>query len=222
MPAAGIGEKIMWVVIIVLAGGYLAGTWLNRRRSRALGAWLQAGLETLGGKPIWKWVGTRSSGAQVTVEGARKPFRQLQITYLLLTRELLPLWGVELLRGKHDMLVIRADLRAKPDREFEVVPLQGALRRKLDRESKQSWEWHEGLARLGIGTQGTGDKAVVEQVTGFLEPYARHVQRLSLRQRSPHLILFVRLTGLAAQTPAEDFLRAVQALVKPTQIRSSR
>lgn len=222
MPAAGIGEKIMWAVIIVLAGGYLAGTWLNRRRSRALGEWLQAGLETLGGKPTWKWVGTRSSGAQVTIDGARKPFRQLQITYLLLTRELLPLWGVELLRGKRDMLVIRADLRTKPGREFEVVPTQGALRRKLDRESQQPWKWHEGPAGLGIATQGSDDEVIIEQVTRFLQPYARHVQRLSLRQRSPHLILFAHVAGLAAQTTAEDFLRSVQALVNPTQIRSGR
>jgi len=216
---AGIGEKLMWGLIILLAGGYLAGTWLNRQHSKAHGAWLQAGLKALGGKPTWKWVGTMSSGAQVAIPDAAKPFRQVQITYLLLTRELLPLWGVELLRGKGDMLVIRADLRAKPEREFEVLPLQGALRRKLDRSSPMPWDWHAGPAGLGIATQGPDSQPLVDAVMAFLDRYGEHVQRLSLRQRAPHLILFARLTGLK-QAPAADFLRAVQGLVSAGQARS--
>jgi len=107
LPATPI-EKLWWVALLLLLGGYLAGTWLNRKRSKALGFWLQSGLGVLGSKIQWKWIGTMSSGAQVTVRDARKPFRQLEITYLLLTRELAPLWGIELLRGKRDLLILRA------------------------------------------------------------------------------------------------------------------
>jgi hypothetical protein len=209
LPAAGIGEKIMWGLEILLVIGYLAGTWLNRRRSKALGQWLQEGLKALGGTLTWKWVGTMSSGGQATVSDAGKPFRQAEITYLLLTRELLPLWGIELLRGKRDTLVMRADLRGTPVREIEVVPLHGALRRTLDRHAgDQPWEWREESAGLGLATRGSGHEGIIAAARAFLNRYGQHVQRLSLRQRRPHLILFARLTGLE-QAPAADFLRAV-------------
>ncbi len=213
LPVAGIGEKIMWGVVVLLVIGYLAGTWLNRQRSKALGQWLQEGLKALGGKPTWKWIGTMSSGAQATVSGAAKPFSQAEITYFLLTRELLPLWGVELLRGKRDMLVIRADLRGTPAHEIEVVPLRGALRRTLDKQAgDQPWEWQEGPAGLGLATRGSGHERIIAATRAFLDRYGQHVQRMSLRQRKPHLILFARLAGLE-QAPAGDFLRAVGDVV---------
>jgi len=34
----------------VLAAGYILGTWVNRRRSKALGVWLREGLGVLGGQ----------------------------------------------------------------------------------------------------------------------------------------------------------------------------
>jgi hypothetical protein len=209
-PATGL-ERIWWIVLIVLVVGYVLGTWLNRRRSKALGVWLQGGLKVLGGKSTWKWIGTMSSGAQITIGDAGKPFRQIQITYLLLTRELWPLWAVELLRGKRDTLVIRADLRGKPESEYEVVPLRGALRRTLDQHAgEQPWEWREAAAGLGLATRG----GVIPHVPGFLERYGPYIQRLSLRQRQPHLILFARFTGLE-KSPAADFLRSVQEIGTP-------
>jgi len=216
MPVAGIGEKITWGVVIVLAIGYLAGTWLNRQRSKKLGEWLQGGLGTLGGEPTWKWVGTMSSGAQVTISNTVKPFRQIQITYLLLTRELLPLWGLELLRGKRDTLVIRANTRFKPGHEIEVLPLHGALRRKLDQKSPTPWDWQEGPAGLGLATQGSGNKQLVAKVRTFLDRYGPYVQRLSLRERQPQLILFAHLSGLEA-TPANSFLHAVRDVVSTSK-----
>jgi hypothetical protein len=213
MPEAGIGEKIMWGVVIVLAVGYLTGTWLNRRRSQTIGYWLQSGLRGLGGVTSWKWVGTMSSGAQVTVANANPPFRQLQLTYLLLTRELWPLWGIELLRGKRDLLIVRAALQSEPQQEFEVVPWRGKLRRALDRAAgSHPWHWQEMPAGLGMATRSDAQAALGEKVRPFLERYGRFVQRLSLRQRQPHLILFMHLSGLE-EMPAREFLEAVRRVV---------
>ena len=46
MPATG-AERVMWLVILVVVSGFLAGQWLNRQRSKRLGEWLQAGLGSL-------------------------------------------------------------------------------------------------------------------------------------------------------------------------------
>ena len=40
----------------------------------------------------------------MTVQEARAPYRDLTISYYLLTREFFPLWAWERLRGKRDLL----------------------------------------------------------------------------------------------------------------------
>ena len=218
VPAAPV-EKLWWVVLLLLLGGYLAGTWLNRRRSKSLGFWLQSGLGVLrsplaANRTQWKWMKTMSAGAQVTVQDAQRPFRQLEVTYLLLTREFAPLWGIELLRGKRDTLIIRGDLRSKPPAEFEVVPVRGKLRDTLDANAgDRPWQWKEMPAGLGLAVldHTSGDEPAA-RVGAFLQRYGPYIQRLSLRDRRPNLILFARLTGIE-QSPATEFLEAVRNVV---------
>ncbi len=210
LPILSPSARVWWILLIVLVAGYLLGTWLNRRRSKTLGLWLQSGLSVLGGQTRWKWIGTMTSGAQVAITGADKPLRQAEILYLLLTRELLPLWGIELLRGKRDLLVLRAELRTQPAQEFEVVPLRGSLRAALDRNpGPDPWQWQEMPAGLGLATHGTPDPRAAGALRAFLETYGPAIQRFSLRGRSPHAILFARLNGLE-RTPSTAFLANVR------------
>lgn len=204
--------RILWILLIVLVLSYLAGAWLSRRRSKALGQWLQAGLSTLGGQPAWRVTRSISTGAEVTVAQTAHPFHQVRVSYYLMTREIVPLWGIEMLRGKRDLLAIRADLRAAPVTEFEVLPLNGPLRKKLDRvAADQPWQWQEMPSGLGLATRDPVNPRLARSLKTFLERYGAHMERLSLRQRQPNLVLFVRLAGLE-QTPSADYLRAVRNL----------
>ena len=213
LPIAGATERALWIVVILLVVGYVAGAWLNRRRSKLLGSWLQAGLGALGGVPTWRWIRSMTAGAEVTVAGATRPFDRVQMAYFLMTREFPPLWGLELLRGKRDTLSIRADLRALPGRTFEVVPLHGRLRQTLDRNAgDQPWLWQEMPAGLGLATRGPADPKLARSVQAFLQRYGAAVERLSLRGRQPHLMLFLRLAGLETR-PAAELIRAVKELV---------
>ena len=213
IPTLSPSLRAWWIVLAVLVALYMLGTWLNRRRSKELGLWLAAGVGVLGGQTLWKWVGTMTSGAQVTIVGATRPFKQGEVLYLLLTREFLPLWGIELLRGKRDLLVMRAELSAKPVREFEVVPISGDLRKTLDRNPGAiPWQWQEMPAGLGLATHIDPGGQIAAAVRKFLEAYGPFVQRLSVRKGSPQLILFAQLTGLE-RTPAKEFLAAVREVV---------
>ncbi len=125
-------ERVMWLALILLVGGYLGGQYLNRQRTKRIGGWIQAGLGSLGGRVAWRWGKTISAGAEAVVQETRAPYRDLIISYYFLTREFAPLWLWERLHGKHDLASIRANLRLMPAREFEIVPLAGALRKTLD------------------------------------------------------------------------------------------
>ena len=211
LPASPM-EKALWTVLVLLVVGFMAGAWSNRRRSKALGQWLQDGVRVLGGQTTWKWVGGMNSGAQVSVTGASQPFKSAVLSYFLLTREFAPLWALEWLRGKRDTLAIRADLRVPPAREFEVVPLQGKLRKLLDQNAGElPWHWTALPSGLSLATRGEPGGPLLASLRSFLERYGNYVQRLSLRKRQPGLVLFVNLAGLE-KSPASEFLRAVRGL----------
>ena len=208
MTAATGNERILWIALIVLVLSYLAGAWLNRRRGKAIGYWLQAGLASLGGKPAWKVTRSLSTGAEVTVYDAARPFRQLQLSYYLLTREIMPLWGIELLRGKRDLLAIRADLQVQPVAEYELMPIQGKLRALLDAKAgDQPWQWQEMPAGLGLATRGVTSRATVQAIGSFAKHHGPYIERLSLRPHQPNLLVFVKLAGLEAAPTAEFFRR---------------
>ena len=211
--AVGPIDKVLWALIIVLVVGFLAGSWLNRQRSKAIGQWLQDGLVALGGRTTWKWLRGMNSGAQVTVEAASKPFRRLEISYFMLTRELLPLWGIEWLRGKRDLMAVRGELREAPKCEVEVVPAQGNLRQALDAHVEAGpITWEDGPHGLSIGARNGNASELAGRLRLFLERYGPAVQRLSLRSRQPNLVLFIHVSGLEGGT-AGDFVRGLRKAV---------
>lgn len=213
VPATG-SERVLWLIIIVLVAGYLAGQWLNRQRSKRIASWLQGGLGSLGGRVAWKWLRSMNAGAEVTVQETRHPYRGLVIGYYLLTREFFPLWLVEWLRGKRDLLSLRADLRTQPGREFDIVPLTGKLRKELDAAAAQRpYQWLELPNGLGLATQGQPNQALVTKVQRFVGTYGPYIERVSLRRRAPHVISFLSLSGLE-KTNSGELWRALGELVQ--------
>lgn len=213
MPATGL-ERVLWLAIIFLVAGYMGGQWLNRQRSKRIGTWLQAGLSALGGRVAWKWLRSVSAGAEVTVQETRAPYRNLVIGYYLLTREFSPLWLVEWLQDKRDLLSLRADLQVQPSREFEILPLAGKIRKQLDKATKdQPYLWQELTEGLGLATRGRPDQTLVQRVKDFLGTYGPYVERVSLRRRAPHVVAFLRLSGLE-KTKSSELWRALGELTR--------
>jgi hypothetical protein len=218
MPASG-PERIMWLFILLLVAGYLGGQWLNRQRSKRIGAWLQAGLGSLGGRVAWRWLKSMSAGAEVTIQEAREPYRNLAISYYLLTREFPPLWLWEHLRGRRDLLTLRADLHLQPAREFEILPLNGALRKKLDAATTEHpYTWRELSHGLGMATQGAAEGSLVQRAGAFLKQYGAYVERISVRRRKPNVLVFMRVTGLE-RTKSDALWREVGELVRQPKLQ---
>ena len=213
IPTGGPVTNVLWVILIILVLGFLGGSWLNRRRSKAIGIWLRSGLKPFGGQATWKWIRGMNSAAQVTIEGATNPFRRLEISYFLMTREFAPLWGYEWLRGKRDLLAARIELRDAPAYEVEIVPSGGKLQETLDANAgSQPFTWTEGAAGLGIGSRGAGAQPAAARLKPFVERYGSYIQRLSLRPRQPNVMLFLNLTG-PEKTPAEEFVRTLRRAI---------
>jgi hypothetical protein len=215
-------ERFMWLALLLLVAGFLGGQWLNRRHAQRAGKWIQAGLGKLGGRVAWHWSKSISAGAEAMVEDARAPYRNLAIAYYMLTREFPPLWLWEHLRGKRDLIAVRGNLRFSPAQEFEIVPLEGSLQKKLNEAAASQadgenpgppFQWQELTNGLGFGMRGAIDEAACEKAKDFLRTYGGCVERVSLRKRNPHVLAFFRL-GPVQQRPSAGLWQALGDLVK--------
>jgi hypothetical protein len=206
LPPAPIGERVAWALILFTLGAFMLGTWFNRRRGKALGFWIEDGLRSLGGQPAWTFIKSVSSGAVATVRNTNAPFRSLEAAYYLLTREIPPLYGVELLRGKRDLFSIKANLSNSPAAEFDVMPLGGKLAQTLDEAAgDEPYTWVELPHGLGLATRDPDAGRIAARVRPFAERYGQAVQRLSVRRRDPNVIVFMHLDGLEDRPSRELF-----------------
>ncbi len=198
-------QRILLVLALLMLVWYVIGTWYSRRRGIRTLSWLREGLGSLGDQVQAAWIGSAASGAKVGTTKATPPFQQLEATFMLESRELLPVWLVNLLRGKRDELIIKAHLRSPRRGEFEVVPSGGRLERSLRRRLQSSWKWEVGPHGLRIAYRGAQGRALVSAAQPLLQRYGLSLRRFAWRRDKPHLFLHIRLAGLTDCPPTEFF-----------------
>jgi hypothetical protein len=189
-------ESLVVGLGIFLAFWYLFASIFNRRRGIAVFHWLRNDIDQLGGEVASRWLGSSGSGARIQVRKTDAPFRDLEITYLLASRELLPLFLVDLLRGKRDRLVVRARLRSSPAGEVEMVRSNSSLARRMRAEDQRPWRIEDAPHGLLVGTRGHGANRQQAALAPFLDKYGPHVQHISWSKQAPHLILVLSLADL--------------------------
>lgn len=189
-------EKIVVGLGILLALWYLGASIFNRRRGIAVFHWLRNPLDRFGGDIASRWIGSSGSGAEIKVIKAEPPFRQIDVIYLLASRELLPLWLFDLARGKRDRLIYKAALRRSFGGEVEAVPARSGLARQMRASPEEPWLMEDGPHNLIVGRRGSGTDLAHTALTPFLQKYGTNLQRLSWTRQAPHLIVILSLAGL--------------------------
>src|SRR3990170_7569395 len=166
-----LGQQIAIYLWVFLLLWYIAAAAYNRRRGVRAYRWLRPGLAKLGPISDARWIGSSGSGARLVVGKADRPFRQVEAAYLLETRELLPLWLINRLRGRRDALILRADLRSSPHGELEVMR-RGDPRLKGITASAERNPWILSKAELAgefqAAQRGRIPDALFEQVRSLL------------------------------------------------------
>lgn len=210
-----VGQRILLALALVMLLWYVVGTWYNRRLSIRTLNWLRDGLSSLGGQLHASWIASAASGARLIVDKANPPFRRLEITFLLESRELLALWLVNLLRGKRDELDIKAVIRSPQRGVVEVVSPGSQLERSLRQDSRSSWQWEDGPHGLRVAYRGRQGEALTVAVIPFVQKYGGFLRRFSCRTDKPHLVLHARLAGLSNHSPT-DFFDDLTAVFAPS------
>jgi hypothetical protein len=212
---------------ILLTIWYIVGWQVNRRRGRRLLEWVLQGLRAFGGQITVNRLGT--SGFQVNVRKAQPPFKRIETTILLESREILLLWIFNLLRGDTDYLVFKGTLRASPRGEVEVVKKKGRLaRRVLKGLDEKAWTRQETAEGLVIACRGKQGQQQADTISHLVEDLSPRLLRLSLSKKAPHLLVSLSLARLDEQSALlllsslQDLAQTVTPGGRGQERRSSR
>jgi len=204
---------------VALTAWYGVGHLYSLHHGRRLFAWLDAGLEVLGGEKTSGWIGSAASGARVHILHADAPFRRLELTLLLERREIPLLWLADYLRGRRDGLIIKATLRSPRQGELEVAPLRKGLLPPIGRSHRRepSWTEQEGPHGLLVLQRGSGTERQVARLWPWLQAYGGALRRLAWQKSDPHLQLYLDLSEWVT-TSSRELLNDLRIAVSVPQI----
>src|SRR6266851_5313038 len=113
-----LGRDLLILAAFIVLGWFAVGTQLNIRRGNRLLRWLGQGLPIVGERTTLRWLG--SSAIELRVETALEPLRSAEVFVVLEPRDLPVFWWLFRARGRRDLLIVRAELRAAPRVELEA------------------------------------------------------------------------------------------------------
>ena len=185
-----LGQYIIIGLSIFMGLWYIIFASINRKRGIATFHWLRDGLQTTGKVSEARWIGSSGSGARLTVGRADRPFQRIEVVFLLESREILPLWLVNLLRNKRDEMILKANLRSLPSGEIEVCRSGSKDVKELLAGGKSSpYQQVASVAGLEVLSRGNANEVQVAKLQSFIEKYNSAVKRISLQRQMPHLII---------------------------------
>jgi hypothetical protein len=186
----------------ILLLGYLAGRAVNKRRARLISAWLEPGFRSLGGTPAVQAV--KPSVFRVKVVGARTPLDVVTATVVLISREWLPTWLWELLRGNQDVLVVHLTLKQPPSMEAEIINPNNDLGRRGE-EQVRALGWASVDADPGCRLYYSADTPLrnVHTLAGEVASKPFTPWRVAVRRNAPHMLLSMPMPDISRVQSAE-------------------
>jgi len=188
-------EQILVGLGAVLAAWYLIASIYNRRRGIATYRWLRNGLDVLGDKHEGKWLGSAASGAHLTVAKPKSPFRRVELIFLLESRELLPLWVVDLIRNKRDQVIFKATTRAALQARIEIAPASSRIARRIKTQIDENWT-SQVLDGFFVTSRGHDATAALAALKPVLDQYGTQLRHISWSTDRPNIIAIFHLPGL--------------------------
>ncbi len=175
------GQGLVIGLCVLLLVWYICGAAINYRRAGSVETWLKEGAAALGDFGGTGWLTALHSAAKIVIRQARAPFRAVELFFVLEARENLLVWIARHLLGRRDELVVRAELRSAPAEELDVA-----------RKS----HFRNTTGPFDVSLPGGKSASLSGKVKLFLDTYSASVLRLSLRRKSPHVLVRIQLDPL--------------------------
>jgi hypothetical protein len=183
------GFALFALAVIVFVGWYAVGTQYNVRRGNNALKWIQKGLPLMGERATLRWLG--SSVVELKITKAKDPFRSSELLVVLEPRDVPVLWWWGHARGRHDLVIVRGQLRAAPHFDLEARGQKVWGQSDLKRDVSPKW----------IAVQGGVANSMSADYRGEISPFSINrlivsasmdgvtVTRLAIRRAVPNLEL---------------------------------
>jgi hypothetical protein len=205
---------ILILAVAIVMGWFAFGMIFNLRRGDKLLNWLRSGLPRIGEKTTFRWLG--SSVAEMVINKAKKPFRNLVTMLVFAPRDVPWMWAIERMNGRRDTLIFRADLTVPPRVDLELAdPASWTGRMILRQLQERGWEARPYQSVQLMAPRGMLDYAAstLEQLALPSQALAPHFWRFAIRRQSPHLELHIPQPD-PRQVEAERYFEALQKLAQ--------
>jgi hypothetical protein len=211
-------NQVIFVLLAILMIWWPIGGLINRRRGQAWLAWLHTGVKEFGASSASLWLKAFHTVGQLKVSDLRPPFQSIDILFTLESRDNLPLWILQHLRGRRDEMIIQAELQANPLQELEVGfrgrrSFDSYLAKQTDNPFTQLPE-QDGFR---IARRGERNEEAIIRLRKFLTAEGQVIQRMSLQRAVPedqskwsprqgkHLLLRADMTRMDKNSPTAFF-----------------
>lgn len=199
---------IIWYVIVA---------YMNRQRGLRIYRWIRDGLTIFGSITDVQWIGSSGSGAKIVINNADNPFERVEVIYLLESREILPLWLINMARDKRDEMIFKASLRRNPSQEIEVAREGDKQFSKiLVHDNKPPFTLISAPEGFQIACRGKENQINFQNLREYLLEEGETTRSLSLRKERPHLVLRISLPK-SIKTPAGDFFSSLNNLLNQVE-----
>jgi hypothetical protein len=147
--------SVFVLAVILFVGWYAVGTQYNVRLGHNALKWLQKGLPTIGEKAALRWLG--SSVVELKIVKAKDPFRSAEVLVVMEPRDVPFMWWLGHARGRRDLLIFRAQLRAAPHFDLEARGPRAWATPDVQREHSPKWMAVQGGVANGLSADYRGD-----------------------------------------------------------------
>lgn len=202
------GLAALILVVAFVVGWFAVGTHYNVRKGDAAMRWLQEGLPLIGEKTTVRWLG--SSVLELKILQATPPFQHAQVLIVLEPRDVAPLWALARWRGRRDLFIFRAVLRAAPRIELEILDPNSWSGQGLSQPAKA---WMPLPASTPLVAYPVLNASAAVELLKSITIDGCPLQRLALRRGEPHFEVQWHLDPLRRQ-PARAVFETVQRIAQ--------
>ncbi|MBI3914032.1 MAG: hypothetical protein HY327_07585 [Chloroflexi bacterium] len=201
-------QTLFLLAAVFFLGWFALGTHWNVRQGNVALKWLQQGLPIIGERTTMRWLG--SSVVELKIAKGKEPFRTVDTLVVLEPRDVPFMWAYTRMRGRRDLLIVRAQLHTAPKFEMEAFSPRAWTTHSIQRDvKKKNWSsipMSSTLQAFHSGGSGIQAKALIDRAAGA----NAQLVRLSIHRTVPNLEIHYQLPNVTRETARDLFTRVRQ------------
>ena len=176
---------------VMLMGMYIVGDRWNYRIQKRVWRVLSKEIRPYCKSVVFKGLG--ASGFKVACRPRAGSLRKLEVSVILLAREMPLYYLISKYRGKHDSIVIKSNFKRAPNFSLEVIRKGGRFDKEMMKQPElKGFKRSDLLESFRIRASKSRPAAKIlssKAIIGDLTRLDGHVERLSIRSEESHLLV---------------------------------